>query len=110
MFRAPACTGGWVLRNALILLDVHNDVEKCDKKKKKRDRERSIEAVIEPPNSAHPVATPEILMALEGGSRSSYCPDNGYSRIRNNTCYFSSESASPSSPFISHHSSPDVNV
>lgn len=31
MHREPACTGGWVLTNALALLDVRNEVEKWDK-------------------------------------------------------------------------------
>lgn len=39
MHREPACTGEWVLRNALILLDVHNEVEKCDKRKTERERQ-----------------------------------------------------------------------
>lgn len=43
MYREPACTAGWVLRNTLILLDVHNEVEKCDKKKE-TERERESEA------------------------------------------------------------------
>lgn len=43
MHRESVCTGGWVLRNALILLDVHNEVEKCDKRKRERDGEAEIE-------------------------------------------------------------------
>lgn len=39
MHSESVCTGGWVLRNALILLDVHNEVEKCDKRERERDNE-----------------------------------------------------------------------
>ena len=40
MYREPVCTGGWVLRNTLILLDVHNEVEKCDKRKRQKGSEK----------------------------------------------------------------------
>ena len=59
---------------------------------------------MELPNAAHPGAPLEILATLEGGSHTTHCSDKGYSRITNDTCYLSPESASPSSPFssISH--------
>lgn len=66
MYREPACTAGWVLRNTLILLDVHNEVEKCDKRRRQRERERGRESGIEPPKSAYPAATLEILRPWRG--------------------------------------------
>lgn len=63
--------------------------------------------MIELPNSAHPVAT---LATLEGGSHTSHRSDKGYCRITNNPCYFSPESASPSSQFSSYQSHSDLNL
>lgn len=43
MYREPVCTGRWVLRNTLILLDVHSEVEKCDKRKRQKGSDRTAQ-------------------------------------------------------------------
>ena len=37
------CTGGRVSRNTLILLDVHNEVEKCDRRKRQKGGDRTAQ-------------------------------------------------------------------